>query len=205
MAEGWISLYRSLLDNWVWQRQDYGYAWVDLLLLANHEDVKGVYRGEVVTYERGTVSRSIASLAERWHWSRTKTRNFLKALESDGMISLKKTPNRTVISLVNYSDFQNPKTANRTAKKQPTGQQKSSEKTQTIMNNNDNNYFNNSRTRRGTSYAERKRQENEELDAMMIEHLKEDIAQWHQDFPGEPIPDELQELCEQFSINSSEI
>lgn len=204
MSEGWISLYRSLLDNWVWQRQDYGYAWVDLLLLANHEDVKGVYRGEVVTYERGTVNRSIAYLADRWGWSRTKTRNFLKALESDGMVHIKKTPNRTVILLVNYSDFQNPKTANRTAKKQPTGQQKDSEKTQTIISNNDNN-DNNTRRRRGTSYAERKREEREAIDALIIEQAKEDIAEWHKEYPGEPLPPEMLELCERYSIDYSEI
>lgn len=175
MAEGWISLYRSLLDNWVWRRQDYGYAWVDLLLLANHEDVKGVYRGEVVTYERGTVNRSIASLSERWGWSRTKTRNFLKALESDGMISLKKTPNRTVISLVKYSDFQNPKTANRTAKKQPTGQQKDSEKTQTIMKNNDNN-VNNSRSRGNThkSFMQKRKEAWDNLPPEWYEEGSED-------------------------------
>ena len=82
--EGWIKLDRSLQEHWVWKDFPFseGQAWVDLLLLANHEDQKIPYKGEVIVCERGTVNRSISSLAERWKWGRDKARRFLKLLES---------------------------------------------------------------------------------------------------------------------------
>lgn len=198
MANGWIALHRQLLDNWVWQRPDYGYAWVDLLLLANHEDVKGTYKGEVVTFERGTVNRSISSLAARWGWSRHKARNFLAALESDGMVYINGTPNRTVITIVKYSDFQNPGTAKGTAK----GQARDRQGTQTTINNNDNNIY--ARPRR-MSYSEKLQESDRKWREHIVKQAKEDIAEWHRENPGEPLPPEMVELCEQYSIDYSEI
>lgn len=204
MANGWIALHRQLLDNWVWQKADTGYAWVDLLLLANHEDVKVMYKGEVVTFQRGTVNRSIASLADRWGWSRDKARRFLSALESDGMVRVNATTNKTTITIVKYDDFQLQVATNKATNRQRVRQRADSEPTQTTMNNNDNN-DNNTRTRRGTSYAERKRKEREEFDELIIKQAKEDIAEWHREYPGEPLPPEMVELCEQYSIDYSEI
>ena len=128
--KGWICLHRQLLDNWVWQRPDYGYAWVDLLLLANHEDVKGTYKGRVVIYKRGTVNRSISALADRWGWSRDKTRTFLHALQSDGMISMEATTHQTTITIEKYSDFQDVPTTNQSTNRQQTD----SKPTQTTIN-----------------------------------------------------------------------
>lgn len=75
--KGWIYLHRSLVDHWLWNDKPFskGQAWVDLLLLANYEDVKIPYKGEVVTCERGVVNRSITFLADRWGWSRKKQRH----------------------------------------------------------------------------------------------------------------------------------
>lgn len=118
--KGWICLHRQLLENWVWQKPETGYAWVDLLLLANYEDVKTMYKGSVEVFKRGTVNRSISSLAERWGWSRDKTRSFLKALESDGMISIKTTTHQTTITIEKYSDFQDSPTTNQSTNRQQT-------------------------------------------------------------------------------------
>lgn len=203
MNEGWISLHRQIQDSFLWKDKPFakGQAWIDLLLLAYHEDTKKLWRGELKEYKRGTVNVSITFLAERWGWSWRRVKKFLKMLEKDGMITQNVTARDTAIFLTNYDVFQGERRANVRADVIPNVR---ADVTQSIMINNDNN-DNNTRRRRGTSYAERKRKENEELDAVMLEHLKEDIAQWHQEYPGEPIPDELQELCEQFSINSSEI
>lgn len=106
--KGWIYLHRSLVDHWLWNDKPFskGQAWVDLLLLANYEDVKIPYKGEVVTCERGVVNRSITFLADRWGWSRKKTTAFLRLLESDEMVTMKATTNRTTITIEKYGFFQ---------------------------------------------------------------------------------------------------
>lgn len=108
MAEGWVKLSRQLTEHWLWKRFpfSYGQAWVDLILIANHEDVKIPYKGKMIICKKGTVNRSISSLAERWKWSRDKTRRFLDLLEADGMCVVNATTNRTTITLVNYESFQ---------------------------------------------------------------------------------------------------
>lgn len=37
---GWISLYRSIQEHWLWKDAEMLRAWLDLLLLANYEDKK---------------------------------------------------------------------------------------------------------------------------------------------------------------------
>lgn len=124
MQEGWIKLNRQITEHWLWQKFpfSYGQAWIDLLILANHEDEKVPYKGDIVICKRGDVSRSILSLSKRWQWGRDKTRDFLRLLEKDEMIVLNATTNRTTITIVNYDKFQVSPTTNTTTNPQRTQQ-----------------------------------------------------------------------------------
>lgn len=111
MAEkNFFPLNRSLLSHWLWKDKPFskGQAWVDLLLLANYEDKKMPYKGEVITCKRGDVNLSISELAKRWGWSRDTARRFLKLLESDGMVTVNATTHRTTITIEKYAFFNNP-------------------------------------------------------------------------------------------------
>ena len=107
MRPGWVPVSRELQDHWMWEDKPFahGQAWIDLIMLANYEDTKMPYKGEIITCERGTVNLSISYLANRWGWSRDKTRRFLKLLESDGMVTVTATTHRTTITLENYSIY----------------------------------------------------------------------------------------------------
>ena len=107
MRPGWVPVSRELQDHWMWDDKPFahGQAWIDLIMLANYEDTKMPYKGEIITCERGTVNLSISYLANRWGWSRDKTRRFLKLLESDGMVTVTATTHRTTITLENYSIY----------------------------------------------------------------------------------------------------
>ena len=107
MRPGWVPVSRELQDHWMWKDKPFshGQAWIDLIMLANYEDKKMPYKGEIITCERGTVNLSISNLANRWGWSRHKTRDFLNLLESDGMVTVNATTNRTTITLENYSFY----------------------------------------------------------------------------------------------------
>lgn len=108
MDDGWIKLSRSMVNHWLWSYTpfSFGQAWIDLLLLANFEDAKTVYKGKIITCKRGDVNFSILYLAERWKWSRKKVTKFLEVLKSDGMVTTNITKHRTTITIVNYDNFQ---------------------------------------------------------------------------------------------------
>ena len=109
MGKGWIKLNRQIQEHWIWddERYDKAHAWIDLLLLADHETKKKLYRGEIILLERGSVNRSFSCLAERWKWSRKAVRHFIDILEKDGMVSTRVSTNRTVITIENYDKYQN--------------------------------------------------------------------------------------------------
>ena len=104
--QGWILLYRSIRDHWIWQRDDYTHAWLDLLLDVNHEERKIMVDGKPVIIGRGQKWTSVRTLAERWGWSRHKVHNFLSCLQADQMVYLERTKSGTLLTLVNYDDFQ---------------------------------------------------------------------------------------------------
>lgn len=99
---------RKLLESDFWLSEPFSkpQAWVDLIGLANFGDVKRIEGSEMKVYKRGDVVTSIRTLAERWHWSREKVRNYLSALESDGMSTTKKTTRGIVVTLENYDFYQ---------------------------------------------------------------------------------------------------
>lgn len=145
MAKGWIKLSRELQDHWIWnapEAYDIRSAWVDLLLLANHEDKKGIYNGKVVTYKRGTIFRSVLSLSKRWHWDRKKVKRFLDLLESDGMVTTKGTTEGTTITIVNYGKIQDSGTTKRATNGTTSGQHRDTNKNDKEINKNNIRAFN---------------------------------------------------------------
>ena len=106
--KGWIAIYRSLEDHWLYDDKPFNCsaAFVDLLILANYTDKKALHRGQLVTCERGTVNVSVKLLAARWGWSRDKVKSFLAKLESDDMVTLQIDTRRTVIRINNYDVYQ---------------------------------------------------------------------------------------------------
>jgi len=90
--QGWIKLHRKVKVHWLYQekrRFSRFEAWIDLLLMVNHEDAKVVLGNEIIDVKRGQRITSIRQLCERWGWSNTKVIQFLKLLQSDGMVTVK--------------------------------------------------------------------------------------------------------------------
>lgn len=131
--EGWIALHRKIQECDLWEDKPYarGQAWVDLLLLANHNDKKVVFDGNIITVKKGQRITSIRILGERWGWSRTKVNKFLELLEREKMIIRASDTKKTLVTIVNYELYQDiqPKKSHRNA----------TEMTQKSINNNDNN------------------------------------------------------------------
>lgn len=140
MATGWICLHRQIFDNWIWEDKPfaYGQAWIDILLLANHEGNKFLLGNELISLERGEFVTSELKLMERWGWSKTKVRSFLRLLETDNMIERKSDHKKTTIKVLNYSTYNN----SQTTKRPPKDHEKTTEEPQKNTNNNDNNVNN---------------------------------------------------------------
>lgn len=104
----WIKLNRSLADHWIWTDEVFtkGQAWADLIMRARWKDEKKKHRGKVVLRKRGEVCCSLSFLAERWGWSRNKVRRFMDILEAENMVTVNATRYDTVITIENYSKFQ---------------------------------------------------------------------------------------------------
>lgn len=108
MAKGWISVYRKITESWLWGDKPFarGQAWIDILLMASHCDSKALINGQLIQVKRGELITSELKLSERWGWSRTKVRSFLNVLESEKMLSQKKTAKYTAINVDNYALYQ---------------------------------------------------------------------------------------------------
>ena len=135
---GKFQIDRKLLTSDLWLSEPFtrGQAWVDLIGLANHRD--GFYRsrGVKVEVKRGQCGWSEMSLAKRWRWSRGKVRRFLNELKSVQQIEQQTTNVTSLISIINYDEYQFNSTTDGTANGHQTVQQTD---TKRYTNNNDNN------------------------------------------------------------------
>lgn len=100
--EGWIKLYRKLVD-WEWYDEpNTKIVFIDLLLHANHKERK--WRGETV--EAGSLVTSIGAIAERNGLSTKQVRTALSHLEKTGEIAKKRANKNTTLIVLNYKRYQ---------------------------------------------------------------------------------------------------
>ena len=104
--KGYIKLYRDVCSHWIWNDSDYLKAWIDILMMVNHEDKKILFDKKLITVKRGSRITSIRSLSARWGWSRGRVSRFLDMLERDKMIATKRDTKKTMINVVNYGFYQ---------------------------------------------------------------------------------------------------
>lgn len=110
MSEGWIKLNRSILDSKIWNSNepfDMRSAWIDLILMANYEDKTLITRHKtVIQVKRGSLFTSVQHLADRWKWSPGRVKRFIKLLKTLEMVTADGLADGTLVTLVNYSKYQ---------------------------------------------------------------------------------------------------
>lgn len=117
MGKGWIKIHRKLQECGIWtdtEPFDRRSAWIDLLLLSNHEEKTLIVKGKTLKVSRGQRYTSTLKLADRWHWSVNRVRRFLALLEEQEMITTERTPNGITVTIVNYSIYQDRQTTDET-------------------------------------------------------------------------------------------
>lgn len=148
--KGWICLHRKIQDCDIWQDPepyDRRSAWIDLLLSANHNDNSMLFDGHRIVVERGQFLTSVRKLSERWQWSKDRTLRYLRLLEELDMIHRESNARRTLITIVNYSNYQDMRDTDKDTDKDSykdthKDTHKDTDTPQTTMINNDNNVNN---------------------------------------------------------------
>ena len=106
--KGYVPVWRSIQDHWIWKYKepfDHRSAWIDLLLMVNHKEEKIPIGSRVQTIRPGQRWLSYKGLAHRWGWSYRKVLRFVTQLVSDGMAQVDGTPNGTLLTIVNWGNF----------------------------------------------------------------------------------------------------
>lgn len=125
MDSGWIKLYRKITENPLYFSEPFTrmQAWIDMLILAAHNDNFFYVRGNRVNISKGEIGYSQENLAKRWKWSRGRVSRFIKQLETDGMIVQQKSKIITTISIANYHTYQHGGTTDDTTNSTTDGRQ----------------------------------------------------------------------------------
>jgi len=106
-VSGYISLHRKIRDHWIWENPLYLKWWLDLLMMANYKPTKILLNRMPQMMEIGEHHTSEIKLSARWDANRKTVDKFLKLLEKDEMITLKKSKqNGTTINIRNYQAYQ---------------------------------------------------------------------------------------------------
>lgn len=141
MQQGWLKIHRKILDNFLWEDRPFsrGQAWIDLILIANHEDKTTIFNGNVVEIKRGQKMTSLRKLSDRWGWSITKTKKFLEVLQSEKMLTYKSNSKNTVYAIVNFNNYQEKQEYKNNTEITQKENRKKTEKNQKETNKNDKN------------------------------------------------------------------
>ena len=145
---GWVKVHRDIQNCWIWEEKPFsrGQAFIDLILMVNHEDKKIMFNGTLIEIKRGSGITSIRKLSDKWGWSKNKVDHFLKQLQSDEMISYKKDTKKTVVTIENYDLYQSrdfEKAQQKDIERAPMGNKRETDGNQKGINKNDKEYIKN--------------------------------------------------------------
>ncbi len=135
--QGWIKLHRKLI-TWEWSDDPQMFSlFIHLIMMANHKDKK--WHGKLV--KRGQLITGRKSLAKKTGLSIQSLRTRLSHLQLTGEILIKPTSKYSIITIVNYGQYQ-------LTDREPTINQPSTNHQPTTNNNdnNDNNIYNSNNT-----------------------------------------------------------
>ncbi|MGB3946676.1 MAG: hypothetical protein WBM13_01720 [Bacteroidia bacterium] len=107
---GWISIYRSLQDHWIWNDDKKLKWWLMMLFEVNHSDNKFILGYEIFEIKRGQSANSLRIWARLFNTTPKTVSKFFALLKKDEMIKIetigKGKQSTTLISIMNYNDYQ---------------------------------------------------------------------------------------------------
>ncbi len=107
MSEGYIKLYRQILDNpIVCKDSDHFAVWCYLLLSATHSEMEVMFNGKKITLKKGQLITGRKSIVKVFNLSESKVQRILKSFEIEQQIEQQTTPNGRLITVLNWDMYQ---------------------------------------------------------------------------------------------------
>jgi len=106
MSNGWIKLYRCLLDDAVCQKSAYFHLWVTLLLLAAHKEHEFIFNNEIHKVTPGQLITGRKQLSKLTGIPGTTIARILKCFENGQRIKVKTTTKYSIITIIHWEKYQ---------------------------------------------------------------------------------------------------
>ena len=127
--DGWLKLYRSILDSAVFQDPEVLKVWIWLLCNVAFEQHDTMCYGKVIHLKPGQIATGRKKIAQCTDLNETKVYRALTVLKSLGNIEIKATNKYSIITVVNWDKYQE-ENGKRTSSEQQTNSKKTSEEQQ---------------------------------------------------------------------------
>lgn len=134
MAQGWVCVHRKLLDNPIFKNDKLFRVFMFCLLRAQHTAGDQLVGDSVVYLDKGQLATGRISISEQTGLSQQNVRTAISKLEKLGILTIKPTTKYSVITMVNWNQYQ--QTNQQVTNKQPTSNQQVT--TSNNVNNEDN-------------------------------------------------------------------
>ena len=127
--DGWLKLYRSILDSAVFQDAEVLKVWIWLLCNVAFEQHDTICYGKVIHLKPGQIATGRKKIAQCTDLNENKVYRALNALKSLGNIEIKSTNKYSIITVVNWDKYQG-ENSKRTASEQQTNSKTTAEEQQ---------------------------------------------------------------------------
>ena len=127
--DGWLKLYRSILDSAVFQDAEVLKVWIWLLCNVAFEQHDTICYGKVIHLKPGQIATGRKKIAQCTDLNETKVYRALIAIKSLGNIEIKSTNKYSIITVVNWDKYQD-ENCKRTANEQQTNSKTTAEEQQ---------------------------------------------------------------------------
>lgn len=108
--QGWVLLYRSIQNHWIWNNDKYLKWWLTILLQVNHSEAKFLLGNELITIKKGQSCNSLRTWATLFKCTPKTVSSFFKLLQKEKMISVKtigkSKQSTTLVTIDKYDEYQ---------------------------------------------------------------------------------------------------
>jgi len=127
MNQGYIKLYRSLLEKGFYNNSKYVHLWIHILLKANWEEKEILWNGKLVKLKSGQFITGRKTLSKETKIKESTIEDILKTFENEQQIRQRTTTKFRIITIQNWDKYQDA-SKNPTAKATTEQQQSDTDK-----------------------------------------------------------------------------
>jgi len=107
MERGFIKIYRKIKDEACYKRSAYIHLWLHLLIGANHKSKEFMWNGDAIIVKEGQLITGRKQLSQETGIPEGTIEDILKYLERQHQIQQQKTTKYRIITIINWSIYQN--------------------------------------------------------------------------------------------------